>query len=174
MLDFMRNAVGHYLGNLSRRELLRRGSLLASTPAVLGLSRSASAAVPATAGKLQLSPDIYKSIGVRPLINCRGTLTVISGSMELPEVRAAVDAGGQHHVVLDELMEAAARRLAELTGAEWALVSAGCAAGLSRSWGKRRGTTPRAVLRIILEWRCQKVTAKHSGCSLWPSVSSCR
>ena len=133
MLDTMRNAVGHYLGSLSRRELLRRGSLLASAPAVLGLSRSASAAVPATAGKLQLSPDIYKSIGVRPLINCRGTLTVISGSMELPEVRAAVDAGGQHHVVLDELMEAAARRLAELTGAEWALVSAGCAAGMAHT-----------------------------------------
>ena len=30
------------------------------------------AAAPATAGKLQLGPDIYKSIGVRPVINCRG------------------------------------------------------------------------------------------------------
>src|SRR5580704_508970 len=133
MLDSMRNAAGNYLGRLSRREWLRRGSVLASAPAVLGLSQSASAAVPATAGKLQLSPDIYKSIGVRPLINCRGTLTVISGSMELPEVRAAVDAGGQHHVVLDELMDAVARRLAELTGAEWALVSAGCAAGMAHT-----------------------------------------
>jgi uncharacterized pyridoxal phosphate-dependent enzyme len=58
---------------------------------------------------------------------------VISGSMELSEVRAAVDAGAQHHVVLDELMEAVARRLAELTGAEWALVSAGCAAGIAHT-----------------------------------------
>ena len=91
------------------------------------------AAAPATAGKLRLGPDIYQSIGVRPLINCRGTLTVISGSLELPEVRAAVDAGGQHHVVLDELMEGVARRLAELTGAEWALVSSGCAAGMAHT-----------------------------------------
>jgi L-seryl-tRNA(Ser) seleniumtransferase len=96
-------------------------------------SRAASAAAPTTAGKLTLGPDIYKSIGVRPLINCRGTLTVISGSLELPEVRAAVDAGGQHHVVLDELMDAAARRLAELTGAEWALISSGCAAGMAHT-----------------------------------------
>jgi uncharacterized pyridoxal phosphate-dependent enzyme len=133
MLDSMRNAVNQYLGGLSRRELFRRGSLLTAVPAVLGLSESASAAVPTTAGKLQLGPDIYMSIGVRPLINCRGTLTVISGSMELPEVRAAVDAGGQHHVVLDELMEGVARRLADLTGAEWALVSSGCAAGMAHT-----------------------------------------
>jgi uncharacterized pyridoxal phosphate-dependent enzyme len=117
----------------SRRELFRRGGLLATASGFLGLSQSASAATPATAGKLQLNPDIYKSIGVRPLINCRGTLTVISGSMELPEVRAAVDAGARHHVALDELMEAVARRIAELTGAEWALVSAGCAAGIAHT-----------------------------------------
>ena len=114
-----------------RRDFFKRGGMLAAAQALLGGSRPAAAAVPATAGKLQLGPDIYKSIGVRPLINCRGTLTVISGSLELPEVRAAVDAGGQHHVVLDELMEGVAKRIAELTGAEWALVSSGCAAGMA-------------------------------------------
>ncbi len=128
----MFDSVKNMLSNLNRRDLFRRGSLLAAAPALLG-PRPAAAAVPASAGKLQLNPDIYRSIGVRPLINCRGTLTVISGSMELPEVRAAVDAGGQHHVVLDELMDAVARRLAELTGAEWALVSSGCAAGMAHT-----------------------------------------
>ena len=58
---------------------------------------------------------------------------MISGSLELPEVRAAVDAGGLHHVVLDELMEAAAGAWRRLTGAEWALVSAGCAAGMAHT-----------------------------------------
>ena len=33
----------------------------------------------------------YESIGVRPLINCRGTYTIISGSVSLPEVKAAMD-----------------------------------------------------------------------------------
>ena len=115
------------------RDLFRSGGMLAAAQALLGGSRPANAAAPAMAGKLRLGPDIYQSIGVRPLINCRGTLTVISGSLELPEVRAAVDAGGQHHVVLDELMEGVARRLAELTGAEWALVSSGCAAGMAHT-----------------------------------------
>ena len=126
MLDFMKTVFG-------RRDMFRRGGLLAAAQAFGGGSRSVAADVPARAGRLQLGPDIYKSIGVRPLINCRGTLTVISGSLELPEVRAAVDAAGKHHVALDELMDAIARRLAELTGAEWALVSAGCAAGIAHT-----------------------------------------
>jgi len=126
MFDSMKAAFG-------RRDLLRNGGLLAAAQALVSGARPAYAAAPATAGKLRLGPDIYQSIGVRPLINCRGTLTVISGSLELPEVRAAVDAGGQHYVVLDELMEGVARRLAELTGAEWALVSSGCAAGMAHT-----------------------------------------
>ena len=129
----MRGAVFASVKNIfSRRDWFRRGAALSASTALFGPQRVASAA-PAAAGKLQLGPDLYRSIGVRPLINCRGTLTVISGSLELPEVRTAVDFGGQRHVVLDELMEAIARRLAELTGAEWALVSSGCAAGMAHT-----------------------------------------
>ena len=131
MLDSMK-ALGSRWAGLSRRDWFRRGGLLCSVPGFLGMARAAQAS-PAAAGKLQLGPDIHKSIGVRPLINCRGTLTVISGSLELPEVRAAVEAGARRHVVLDELMDAIAHRLAEITGAEWALVSAGCAAGMAHT-----------------------------------------
>ncbi len=134
MIGSMKQAYERYVGGLSRRDLLRRGSLLAAAPALSSRSAVKAAPLPPSAGKLQLAPDsIYSSIGVRPLINCRGTLTVISGSLELPEVRAAVESAGQHHVVLDELMDGIARRLAELTGAEWALVSAGCAAGIAHT-----------------------------------------
>jgi L-seryl-tRNA(Ser) seleniumtransferase len=77
--------------------------------------------------------NIYESIGVRPLINCRGTLTIIGGSLELPEVREATQAASQHYVQLDELMDAIGKRLAELTGAEWGVVTSGCAAGLAHS-----------------------------------------
>jgi len=84
VFDFMKSA-------FARRELFRRGGLAAISSAFLSRSTPVSAA-PAAVGKLQIGPDIYQSIGVRPLINCRGTLTVISGSLELPEVRAAKDA----------------------------------------------------------------------------------
>jgi L-seryl-tRNA(Ser) seleniumtransferase len=82
---------------------------------------------------LVATADVYKAIGVRPLINCRGTLTIIGGSIELPEVRAAKNAANQQHAQLDEVMEAVGKRLGELTGAEWGMVSAGCAAAMSHA-----------------------------------------
>src|SRR4026207_1958237 len=41
-----------------------------------------------------------------------------------------MDAASKYFVQIDELAEAVGRRFAELTGAEWGMVSAGCAAGL--------------------------------------------
>jgi L-seryl-tRNA(Ser) seleniumtransferase len=58
---------------------------------------------------------------------------VNGGSLELPEVRAAMDSAAQHMVQLDELMEAVGRRLAELTRAEWGIVTAGCAAAMTHA-----------------------------------------
>jgi uncharacterized pyridoxal phosphate-dependent enzyme len=130
MFDSVKSLFERYAGGLNRRELFRKGGLLA-LPGLLRGSKAAAASP--IAGGLHLGPDIYQSIGVRPLINCRGTLTVVGGSLELPEVRAAKDAAGQHFVQLDELMEAIGRRLAELTGAEWGMVSSGCAAGLAHA-----------------------------------------
>lgn len=77
--------------------------------------------------------NIYERIGVRPVINCRGTFTIISGSQTLPEVKRAMDEASRHYVHLDELMEGVSRRLAEITRAEWGIVTAGCAAALTHS-----------------------------------------
>jgi L-seryl-tRNA(Ser) seleniumtransferase len=130
VFDSMKSVFDEYLGGLSRRDLFRRGGLLAAVPAFLRGPRAEAA--PASGG-LRVGPDIYQSIGVRPLINCRGTLTVVGGSLELPEVRAAKDAAAQHFVQIDELMEGIGNRLAELTGAEWGMVAAGCAAALAHA-----------------------------------------
>jgi L-seryl-tRNA(Ser) seleniumtransferase len=56
---------------------------------------------------------------------------VVGGSIELPEVRAAVDAAARQYVYLDEMMDKIGERLAELTGAEFGLVGSGCAACLA-------------------------------------------
>ncbi|SDN09001.1 Seryl-tRNA(Sec) selenium transferase [Daejeonella rubra] len=81
-------------------------------------------------GSLKPGPAIYQSIGVEPVINCRGTFTIIGGSIELAEVRAAMDSASRHFVQMDELADAVGKRLAQLTGAEWGMVTAGCAAAL--------------------------------------------
>ena len=120
---------------LSRRELFRRSALLTLPALFRGNTASAAAAAeaPAAADGLRVGQDIYQSIGVRPVINARGTFTIISGSRMLPEVREAMDAAAQHHVHLDELMAAIGARLAELTKAEWGMVSSGCSAALTHA-----------------------------------------
>ena len=91
----------------TRREVLGRGGLLGGALAFPGMLPAAAqagapAAPPVVAGGLRVGPDIYQSIGVRPLVNARGTYTIISGSTMLPEVRAAMDAASRHYVHLDE------------------------------------------------------------------------
>ncbi|MBV8553048.1 MAG: Cys/Met metabolism pyridoxal-phosphate-dependent protein [Acidobacteriaceae bacterium] len=124
MPDSFISTLGRYLDRVSRRDLLRGSTLLGLVP----VSRT-----PALAKGTQTPPNIYESIGVRPVINCRGTYTVIGGSLELPEVTAAQQAAAQHYVQLDELADGVGQRLAELTGAEWGMVSSGCAAGLAHA-----------------------------------------
>jgi L-seryl-tRNA(Ser) seleniumtransferase len=73
----------------------------------------------------------YLALGVRPFINCCSVRTMHGGSLMLPEVRAAIDAASRQFVNLDELMEAAGRRIAELTDAEWGIVTCGSAAAVA-------------------------------------------
>jgi L-seryl-tRNA(Ser) seleniumtransferase len=109
-------------GAVNRRDVFRTGGALA---ALMGAARGAT---PAT---LEIGKNIYQSIGVRPLINCKGTFTIISGSQTLPDVKRAMDEASRHYVDLDELMDGVGKRLAELTGAEWGIVTAGCAAAIT-------------------------------------------
>jgi L-seryl-tRNA(Ser) seleniumtransferase len=78
-----------------------------------------------------MNPDPYRALGVRPFINCCSVRTMHGGSLMLPQVRAAIDAASRQFVNLDELMEAAGQRIAELTGAEWGIVTCGSAAAVA-------------------------------------------
>ena len=109
----------------SRRDLFRQGGLLAAAQALGGSVRQAAAA------SLDLGANMYRSIGVRPMINARGTFTIITGSQTLPEVKRAMDQASRSFVNMDELMDGVSQRLAELTGAEWGIVTAGCCAAIT-------------------------------------------
>ena len=102
-----------------------------------------------SSGPLEVGPNIYQSIGVEPVINCRGTFTIIGGSVERPEVVAAMKAASGYFVQYDELAYGVGRRLAEITGAEWGMVSAGCAAGLKHVTAACvTGGNPEKLIRI--------------------------
>ena len=124
------------MGPFSRRDLLRGGRDLAtllSLSTLAGVESPLVTSAEAAQDARRPAPDVYRSIGVKPLVNARGTFTIISGSLMLPEVRAAMDAAARQYVHLDELAEAIGARLATLTGAEWGLVTSGCSAALTHA-----------------------------------------
>jgi L-seryl-tRNA(Ser) seleniumtransferase len=121
---------------LSRRRLLGLvgfigGSRLVAALRVSAAEAAETAAQRATTAAAAVNP--YQALGVRPLINARGTFTIIGGNIELPEVQAVKSLANQQHAHMDELEAAAGKRLAELTGAEWGMVSAGCSAAISHA-----------------------------------------
>jgi L-seryl-tRNA(Ser) seleniumtransferase len=113
-----------------KRSWTRRGflgtGLLGSLLAPLNGGRAAPAAVTGPAARW----TIYERLGVRPVINAVGTLTTLGGSLMPPEVKRAMDEASRHFVRIHDLQAAVGRRLAELTGAEAAFVTAGASAAL--------------------------------------------
>lgn len=102
-----------------------------------------------TPPKQRVSIDPYARIGVRPVINCAGFRAISGNARVLPEVGMAMRAAAGRFVDLDELMEGVGRRLAELTGAEWGLVTAGSAAALCLATAAcAAGNDPEKMLRL--------------------------
>ena len=112
---------------MNRREILKQLSvipLVGTTMTPDLFARQASANKPGT------TENIYRSIGVEPIINCRGTFTIIGGSIERPEVLEAMEAASGYFAQYDELAYGIGQRLAEITKTEWGVVTAGCAAAM--------------------------------------------
>lgn len=100
------------------------------------LTASAVSALPAQAlSAAATAPDanVYLRLGVKPFINTTSTLTINGGSRMLPEVVAAIEQAAHFHVNLDELMDKASARVAELLKVEWAIITSGAAAALSHA-----------------------------------------
>jgi L-seryl-tRNA(Ser) seleniumtransferase len=88
--------------------------------------------VPVTTG-LGSSGDIYAELGVTPLVNINGTVTVIGGSVMRPEVMELIRRGNEHFVLIDELEVAAGKfiaRLCKSPAGYTGLVTGGAAAAM--------------------------------------------
>jgi L-seryl-tRNA(Ser) seleniumtransferase len=94
-------------------------------------------------------PSLYGRLGVRPVVNAKGTYTYLSGSVMLPETVEAMAEAARAFVDINELEDAAGRRLAELTGAEAAMVTGGCAAALTQTAAAcMAGTDPARIKQL--------------------------
>jgi L-seryl-tRNA(Ser) seleniumtransferase len=135
----------------SRRDLFRQGGLLTLAGVVPAIADAAKISGPnaSAAAGVKSSAELYRSIGVRPVINARGTFTIISGSQTLPEVKQAMDEASRSYVQMDELMDGVSKRLAELTQAEWGIVTNGCCAALTHCTSACiAGTNPERMQRL--------------------------
>src|SRR4051812_47483129 len=77
-----------------------------------------------------VTKGIYNSLGVRPVINGRGTITIIGGCRLLPEVEQAMHEATLDYVEIDELMDAVGKRIGELTGTDQGVVTTGATGAL--------------------------------------------
>lgn len=122
-------------------------------------------------GKMAANDNIYSRIGVRPFINGRGTWTYLSGSLELPEVRAAKQAAALHFVDIFELQHGASRRLAELSGAEAGMVTSGAAGAMAAATAAcMAGTDPAKIWQLPDTNGLKHEVIMHGGRSAFDSA----
>jgi L-seryl-tRNA(Ser) seleniumtransferase len=103
----------------------------------------------ATAAGHDPRQNVYTRLGVKTVINCRGTWTYLSGSLEFPEVRQAQVEASQYFVNMLDLQRAVGRRLAELTGAESGIVTSGAAGAMAAATaGCMAGTDDKYIWQL--------------------------
>ena len=117
-----------HIQNSSRRSFVK---LLAAAPLLTQIGARQLYAQAATAMGKDPRQNIYTQLGVKTVINCRGTWTYLSGSLEFPEVRQAQLEASRYFVNMFDLQRGVGRRLAELTGAESGIVTSGSAGAMS-------------------------------------------
>jgi D-glucosaminate-6-phosphate ammonia-lyase len=101
------------------------------------------------AERTESNADPYLALGVRPFINCCSVRTMHGGSLMLPRVRAAMDAASHRFSNLNKRRKPPGQRLAELTGAEWGVVTCGSAAAVAlASAACIAGNDPVRMLRL--------------------------
>jgi len=134
------------LPDFSRRGFIR---FAAAAPLLGQIAAKNVLASAATALGKDPRENVYTRLGVKTVINCRGTWTYLSGSLEFPEVQAAQREASEHFVNMFELQHAASRRLAELTGAEAGMVTSGAAGAMaSAAAGCMAGSDPEYIWRL--------------------------
>ena len=104
-----------------------------------------------SAAAIGLDPrgNVYSRLGVKTVINCRGTWTYLSGSLQFVEAREAQAEAGRYFVNMVELQRAVGRRLAELTGAESGLITSGAAGAMAAATAAcMAGSDPKKIWQL--------------------------
>ena len=133
------------------QEWNRRGfmKMLAASPLLAQVTAQQMYEKSAAAIGLDTKETVYSRLGVKTVINCRGTWTYLSGSLQFPEVRAAQTEAAKYFVNMVELQRAVGRRLAELTGAESGMITSGAAGAMAAATAAcMAGSDPQKIWQL--------------------------
>ena len=108
---------------LSRRKLIKS---LSTMPLVGGLFGTAAPITAVLAAPAATGRNLAKELGIRTFINAAGTYTAMTGSLMQDEVVDTIQAAANQFMMLDEVQTKVGEKIAALTHAEAAVVSAGC------------------------------------------------
>jgi D-glucosaminate-6-phosphate ammonia-lyase len=106
---------------LTRRRILQTAAI----------SPAAAAAATTTSLSASSPSSLYAGLGVKPVINGVGVVTVLGGSIMPPEVVRAMEEASRYFIPLPELEKKVGARIAELLKAPAAMVTCGAASAIT-------------------------------------------
>ncbi len=133
------------------KEPNRRGfmKMLVASPLLAQIAAQGLYVKSAAAMGLDPKSNVYARLGVKTVINCRGTWTYLSGSLQFPEARDAQAEAGRYFVNMVDLHHAVGRRLAELTGAESGVITSGAAGAMAAATAAcMAGSDPQKIWQL--------------------------
>ena len=108
---------------LNRRSLLKH---LSAMPLLGGLFGGALPVASALAAPVLAPRNLVKELGIRTFVNAAGTYTAMTGSLMEDDVVNTILAASKEFMMLDDVQTKVGEKIAALTHAESAVVSAGC------------------------------------------------
>lgn len=111
---------------MKRRDILKGLTLL---PLTGSLVSKAAVTLPSSPAKKPVR-DLFKELGVTPVINASVTMTFLSGSLMLPEVLEAINSTSHDFANMYELQDKVGAKIAEMLHVESAMVTSGAACAI--------------------------------------------
>lgn len=95
------------------------------------------------------TPEIYRDLGIKRVINTLGTATIMGGSVISPGVQAAMEQANGAFASMHQVLEKAGEAIADALGVEAAFVTSGCFAALALSSAAiMAGTDRESIARL--------------------------
>ncbi|QJW90004.1 selenocysteine synthase [Spirosoma taeanense] len=108
---------------INRREIIKRLSAMPLLGGLLDTSAPVQSVLPAP---VMASRNLVKELGIRTFINAAGTYTAMTGSLMEDDVMDTILTSSKEFMMLDDVQTKVGEKIAALTHAESAVVTAGC------------------------------------------------